>query len=129
MLHRLLRHHFIQVPLEKFRYLTRLLYCAADPQSKGANPQWGEHEMDYILFIKADVDIQPNPDEVSGTMYVTLPELKRLMLPESGLKWSPWFRFLVDDHLDAWWKDLKHTINEAQPDEWTKIYDVTSRTE
>ena len=25
---------------------------------------WGEHEIDYILFIKATVDLVPNPEEV-----------------------------------------------------------------
>ena len=85
----------MQVPLQGFRYLTRLLYCAADPHSEGGNPQWGEHEMDYILVTKADVDVNPNPDEVSATKYVTLPELRQLMRPESGLQWSPWFRILL----------------------------------
>ena len=82
--------------------------------------------MDYILFIKADVDMEPNPDEVSDTKYVTLAELKQLMEPSSGLRWSPWFRILVQKHLDHWWKDLQHTLDSVQPQEWGKIYDVTS---
>lgn len=35
----------------------------------------GEHEIDYILFIQADVTLAPNPEEVSDTKYVSLPDL------------------------------------------------------
>lgn len=30
----------------------------------GPQAEWGEHEMDYILFIKADVTLAPNTEEV-----------------------------------------------------------------
>lgn len=30
----------------------------------GPDAEWGEHEMDYILFIRADVTLDPNPEEV-----------------------------------------------------------------
>jgi isopentenyl-diphosphate delta-isomerase len=64
-----------QVPLQKFKYLTRLHYKAADAfaenQSMTGGP-WGEHEMDYILFIKPDapVTIEPNPDEIDDVKWV-----------------------------------------------------------
>lgn len=41
-----------QLPLSSFKFLTRLHYCAADTRTWGPNAEWGEHEMDYILFIK-----------------------------------------------------------------------------
>ncbi len=41
-----------QVPHDAFVYLTRLHYCAADTHTWGPQAEWGEHEMDYILFIK-----------------------------------------------------------------------------
>jgi isopentenyldiphosphate isomerase len=28
---------------------------------------WGEHEIDYILFVKATVDVFPNPEEVRAS--------------------------------------------------------------
>ena len=47
-----------QVPLDQFKYLTRLHYCAPDHfaqnQAVSGGP-WGEHEMDYILFLKSEV--------------------------------------------------------------------------
>ena len=76
----------------------------------GPKSPWGEHEIDYILFIQADVHIKPNPEEVEATKYVTLHELKEMMRPESGLLWSPWFRIIVEKFLVHWWKDLTRTL-------------------
>ena len=38
---------------------------------------------------------------------MTLPELRQMMRPESGLLWSPWFRIIVDKFLVHWWADLQ----------------------
>ena len=48
--------------------------------------------MDYILFARADVALQPNPDEVRAVRYVDAAALRDMMDPASGLRWSPWFR-------------------------------------
>ena len=77
-----------QVPISKFKYLTRLHYCAADEfaedQAMSGGP-WGEHEMDYILFIKPDADVtfQPNPEEIDDAKWVTREELREMMDPAS----------------------------------------------
>ena len=81
------------------RYLTRLHYCAADTASGPPGAQWGEHEVDYILFARADVDLQPNPEEVADTRHVTEAELRAMMAPDSGLAWSPWFRIIARNFL------------------------------
>jgi len=47
------------------RFLTRLHYCAVDPSHAGKAEQWGEHEVDHILFIRAAVDVASNPEEVA----------------------------------------------------------------
>lgn len=41
-----------QIPIEKFKFLTRLHYWAADTVTHGPQSEWGEHEIDYILFIQ-----------------------------------------------------------------------------
>jgi isopentenyl-diphosphate Delta-isomerase len=41
--------------------------------------------------MAADVDFEPNPEEVDAVKYVTLAELQEMMEPSSGLLWSPWF--------------------------------------
>lgn len=95
--------------VDDFKFLTRLHYCARDDMS----PEWGEHEMDYILFCKKDVKelLKPHPDEVQATRFVTRDELKDMMRPDSGLLWSPWFRIIVDTFLDRWWDDLETTLS------------------
>ena len=99
-----------KVTANKFKYLTRLHYWAADVVTHGAKSPWGEHEIDYILFIKADVPITLNPEEVQDTKYVTSEELKELMAPTSGLLWSPWFRIMAEKFLVHWWDDLNKTL-------------------
>lgn len=41
-----------QLPHAAFRFLTRLHYCAADTATWGPQAEWGEHEVDYVLFIQ-----------------------------------------------------------------------------
>jgi isopentenyl-diphosphate delta-isomerase len=104
------------VPLENFEFLTRLHYCAKD----GPDGEWGEHEVDYILFLRAKltdsnngmstntaatVPLAPHPEEVMDTRYVTQEELKHMMDPKSGLLWSPWFRIIAENFLNTWWND------------------------
>jgi farnesyl-diphosphate farnesyltransferase len=98
------------VPITQFKFLTRLHYWAADVVTHGTASPWGEHEVDYILFLQQDVDVNPNPDEVSDTKYVTLEELQALMKPETGLLWSPWFRIIVENFLPHWWANLQETL-------------------
>lgn len=46
------------VPIDSFKFLTRLHYYAADAVTHGPNSPWGEHEIDYILFIQASVHVR-----------------------------------------------------------------------
>lgn len=110
------------VPISKFKFLTRLHYWAADVVTHGKESPWGEHEIDYILFIQADVPLNPNPDEVSAVKYVSLEELRAQMDPSTGLLWSPWFRIIVENFLPYWWKDLSITLNTNKFMDTSSIY-------
>ena len=104
------------IPAASFKYLTRLHYWAADVVTHGKQSQWGEHEIDYILFVQMppgqNVKLHPNNEEVSGTAYVTRCQLIEQMKPSSGLLWSPWFRIIAEKFLlPHWWKDLNITMN------------------
>ncbi|KXZ56143.1 hypothetical protein GPECTOR_1g121 [Gonium pectorale] len=105
-----------QVPTSAFTFLTRLHYCAPDSDTHGPTSPWGEHEIDYVLFVRpsAPVTLQPNPDEVDELRYVDPAELAAMMDPGSGLKWSPWFRILAERFLPAWWQDLDATIKTSK---------------
>ncbi|KAJ9169267.1 hypothetical protein P3X46_017474 [Hevea brasiliensis] len=100
------------VPVDQFTPLGRMLYKAP------SDGKWGEHELDYLLFIVRDVNVNPNPDEVADIKYVNRDELKELLKKadagEEGLKLSPWFRLVVDNFLFKWWEHVeKGTLKEA----------------
>ncbi|KAJ2852461.1 isopentenyl-diphosphate delta-isomerase idi1 [Coemansia brasiliensis] len=99
-----------QVPLDKFKYLTRIHYMA------GSDGTWGEHEIDYILFIKADVQVNANPNEVQSYKYVSMDELKEIIstADEKGIKLTPWFKLIDTSFLYKWW---------AQIDDLDKVVD------
>ena len=101
------------ITTSSFKFLTRLHYWAADTITHGAGSKWGEHEIDYVLFVMADMTklkIAPNPDEVSAIKWVNKTELKNEM--KEGL-WSPWFRLIAEKWLlppGAWWSNLQETM-------------------
>ncbi|XP_043217819.1 isopentenyl-diphosphate Delta-isomerase 1-like isoform X1 [Amphibalanus amphitrite] len=92
-----------QVPTSAFHYLTRMHYKAA---SDGG--VWGEHEMDYILVVRADVDLAPNPNEVKAVDYVARHELTGFLarLRADGVLPTPWFQLISDTWLMRWWENL-----------------------
>lgn len=116
-----------ELPLQSFRYLTRLHYCAADRDPSRPDSPWGEHEMDYILFIRVpDASLAPNPEEVADVRYVTQDQLKEMMDPASGLKWSPWFRIIAQKFLPQWWADLDAVLLDGKHADWGTIHKVVT---
>ena len=108
-----------QLPAEKFKFLTRLHYWAADTITHGFDSPWGEHEIDYVLFFTVQdkdlLTIQPHLDEVEDCRWVTQGILGEMM-NDLSLLFSPWFRIIYQRWLATgsttgadWWKDLKVT--------------------
>ncbi|XP_019194619.1 PREDICTED: isopentenyl-diphosphate Delta-isomerase I-like [Ipomoea nil] len=100
------------VPVDEFTTLGRILYKAP------SDGRWGEHELDYLLFIVRDVGMRPNPDEVADVKYVNREQLKEILRKanagEDGIKLSPWFRLVVENFLFKWWDHVeKGTLMEA----------------
>ena len=62
--------------MDDFHYLTRIHYQAGNVPHDG---KWGEHEIDYILFMQHNVTVVPNPNEVKSYRYVSKEELKQLI--------------------------------------------------
>ncbi|XP_055375550.1 isopentenyl-diphosphate Delta-isomerase 1 [Condylostylus longicornis] len=88
-----------QVRPENFHYLTRIHY------HNTGDGIWGEHEIDYILFLQKNVDINPNSNEVSEVFF-----MKRLDLDAQILKLkaplTPWFKLVLKYRLKTWWDNL-----------------------
>lgn len=121
-----------QVPISQFNFLTRLHYCAADVVTWGPQSPWGEHEIDYILFIRPtmigkqeggqaassppsppsppSLSISPNPEEVGEYRWVNQKQLKA-MLANQDLLWSPWFRIIEREFLHTWWDRMDESLH------------------
>lgn len=94
-------------PTELF-YLTRIHYKAVNP----CDNRWGEHEIDYVLFIQKDVTIDPNNDEVSEIQWVPRSEIENFVKTvKSPL--TPWFRLILKHKLLYWWDNLD-TLDKMQ---------------
>lgn len=64
-----------QVPPSCMTFVTRIHYKAQNyPDTR-----WGEHEIDYILIVKKDVDLNVNRNEVRDTRYVSQATLRELL--------------------------------------------------
>jgi len=84
--------------------LFRILYSAA---SSGG--LWGEHELDYILFLRSPAPaLAPSSEEVAATEWVARPHLPEFLreLHSSGGGVTPWFKLISKDLLPFWWKNL-----------------------
>jgi len=96
-----------QVPISDFEFLTRIHYLAP------SDGKWGEHEIDYILFIEADVSLDINKNEVQDTRWVNADELRQMFKDvesksgkDRALKYTPWFRLICEGMLFKWWEAL-----------------------
>lgn len=96
-----------EVPIDNFQFLTRIHYKAP------SDGKWGEHEIDYILFIKPkqEVSVNVNPNEVQAAKYVSEEELKA-MFKESDLKFTPWFKLICESMLFEWWEHLDNGLEK-----------------
>lgn len=90
-----------QTVLEDFHYITRIIYKCND------NLEWGEHELDYILFLVKDLNIIPNPEEVSCIQFISQKDFNTYI---SNLKYpiSPWFKLCAKYFLPKWWSNLNN---------------------
>ncbi|KAG6911973.1 hypothetical protein DXG01_000221 [Tephrocybe rancida] len=88
-----------QTPIDGFQYLTRIHYLAP------SDGMWGEHEVDYILFMTADVTVTPNLNEIRAHKYVDKKELQA-MFEQEGNSFTPWFKLIARDFLFGWWDEL-----------------------
>ena len=91
-----------QLSTDDLKFLTRIHYKAS------SDPTWGEHEIDYILFVQKDVTIVPNPNEVMSHCFVDSQELKDLLAKgnEGEVKITPWFKLICERLLFEWWDKL-----------------------
>lgn len=83
------------------KYLTRIIYKSI------GDGIWGEHEIDYVLFVHKDVSIKPNPEEVSEVCFVSKNNFNNFI---SDLKdpITPWFHLILKNQLHHWWDNINN---------------------
>eukprot|EP01039_Chlorochromonas_danica_P010421 gene10421-11539_t len=114
---------------DNFKFLTRVRYWASDggkTPSSGGDVVWGEHEVDYILFLRGDYELHPNAEEVASVKYVNKAELKAMM-EDPKLKWSPWFRAIVERFLDMWWDHLDGVFSTDKFNDLSTVHYLTCK--
>ena len=93
--------------IEKFEYITRVHYKALNEPFDNI---FGEHEIDYILFIKGDYSINYNKNEIKSHKYVEEKELLKILKNED-YKFTPWFKLICDQFIFKWWSHLDNLEN------------------
>jgi isopentenyl-diphosphate delta-isomerase len=90
------------IDLSEFKLLTRIMYGAP------SDGKWGEHEIDYILFLRKDVVVKPNPNEVALTAYVPLSGFTEFQnfVQSNHISFTPWFNLILNSYLMDWWKKV-----------------------
>ncbi len=108
--------HPSQVPIEKFDFVTKMRYQARQDEN------WIEREIDHCLVIHADVDVNPNPNEVSEIKWVSQDELEEMLVSDDSENViAPWFRCIAARIMnDDWWRpgcatpdDLIHDMGDV----------------
>ena len=101
------------VDINDFHFITKMRYSAR------MNADWIEREIDHILMIQADVEVDPNPNEVAAIKWVNAEELDAMLVDaESEEIIAPWFRCIAARLMnDDWWAAIgNQTACEALQD-------------
>ena len=87
------------IDINDFHFITKMRYSAR------MNADWIEREIDHILMIQADVELDPNPNEVSAVKWVSSEELDAMLVDEdSDDVIAPWFRCIAARLMNEdWW--------------------------
>ena len=86
--------------IDDFHFVTKMRYSAR------MNAEWIEREIDHILLIKADVELNPNDNEVSAVRWVDSDELDAMLVADDSENIiAPWFRCIAARIMTPeWWE-------------------------
>ena len=89
----------INVEISDIVYITRFLYKAP------YNEIWGEHEIDYLLIVRKDISLSPNPNEVSWCKWISKDQFKST-IASHGNRVGKWFQIIIDNYLYKIWNNI-----------------------
>jgi geranylgeranyl diphosphate synthase type I len=89
-----------QISEDDMTFMTKMRYASR------MNAEWIEREIDHILVMTADVELKPNPNEVSDIMWVSRDALEAMLIeerpPQNAV--APWFRSIAARIMTKdWW--------------------------
>ncbi len=106
-------------------FMTKMRYAAR------MNHEWIEREVDHILVMCADLEINPNPNEVANIMWVNHDELEAMLIeerpPEQAI--APWFRCIAARIMQpTWWTSFndQQALAELADEQIHDMGDVTN---
>ena len=106
-------------------FMTKMRYAAR------MNHEWIEREVDHILVMCADLEINPNPNEVANIMWVNHDELEAMLIeerpPEQAI--APWFRCIAARIMQpTWWASFndQQALAELADEKIHDMGDVTN---
>ena len=99
-----------QLDIDDMVFMTKMRYAAR------MNEEWIERELDHIIVMQADIDVQPNPNEVAATRWVSEDELEEMLLAESqpGEIIAPWFRCIAARIMTSSWWSANGNIEQLE---------------
>lgn len=103
------------ISTDQMTFMTKMRYAAR------MNPEWIERELDHIIMMCADVELNPNPNEVANTMWVSHEEMEAMLLEQRTAEQAiaPWFRCIAALVMnEAWWTHYN------QPDKLAELADT-----
>ena len=103
------------ISTDQMTFMTKMRYAAR------MNQEWIERELDHIIMMCADVELNPNPNEVANTMWVSHEEMEAMLLEErpADQAIAPWFRCIAALVMnEAWW------THYSQPDKLAELADT-----
>ena len=82
----------------------------------GPQPQWGEHEIDYILLCQRpreeiEATLQLNPNEVEDVVWLDHKQCRDFVEHKNANNKeliSPWFGAIERELLHPWWSALRN---------------------
>ena len=107
----------VHVQASQLRMITRVLYRAE------FDDEWGEHELDYVLFgrLADGTPVRPNPGEVDVVRWVAHDEC-RSFLRGGRVSVSPWFDKIARTLLlPRWWSEVSKPGEEDEG--WSALVD------
>ncbi|WP_236631444.1 isopentenyl-diphosphate delta-isomerase [Endozoicomonas numazuensis] len=92
---------------DDFLMMTKVRYRA------DSGSEWVEEELDYILVVRADVELAINTNEVSEVQWLNPEQLSEMLSRPDGkepVSVAPWFRLISEHFLFGWWSVLDDPV-------------------